>query len=184
MSKPEARDRPREAAAISAEAPGAPVAEAWRAGGDQILRSLTRRLGSPTAAEDVAQDALERALRAWPATGVSRPTAFLARIALNLAVNHVISERRRTATLVAARDYLFAQLDRPDAARQIETREALEALRTGLASLPERTRRILMLNRVEGLSQTLIAKQLGVSRTTVEKHMRRALAHLSTLREG
>lgn len=160
------------------------VAEAWRDSGPQILRTLTRRLGDPAAAEDVAQEALERALRSWPETPVTRPSAFLARIALNLAVNHIVAQRRRNTAHRAARDYLFAELDRPDAEQDLESRQSLAGLQVVLDGLPEQSRRVLLLNRVDGLSQSQIATQLGVSRTTVEKHMRRALARLTDLRRG
>jgi RNA polymerase sigma-70 factor (ECF subfamily) len=45
-------------------------------------------------------------------------------------------------------------------------------------ALPEPTRTIFYLNRMENIPQRDVAKRLGVSRTTVEKHMRRALAAL------
>lgn len=168
----------------SAGQAAASVAQAWRDSGPQILRTLTRRLGDAGAAEDVAQEAMERALKAWPETHVGRPAAFLARIALNLAVNHIVAQRRRDAAHRAARDYLFAEQDRPDAEAGVQSRQSLAALQAALDALPEQTRRILLLNRVDGLSQSRIAAQLGVSRTTVEKHMRRALARLSELRGG
>ena len=47
-----------------------------------------------------------------------------------------------------------------------------------LQELPERARTIFVLNRFEELSAAEIARRLGVSVSTVEKDMMRAIAHL------
>jgi RNA polymerase sigma-70 factor (ECF subfamily) len=46
---------------------------------------------------------------------------------------------------------------------------------TALQRLPERSRQVFYLSRFEGLTQREIAVRLRLSRTSVEKHMRRAL---------
>jgi hypothetical protein len=60
----------------------------------------------------------------------------------------------------------------------------LERVRAAAQDLPEPTRTIFRLNRFEGLSQQSIARQLGVSTTTVENHIRRALDALAAARDG
>ena len=49
-----------------------------------------------------------------------------------------------------------------------------------LDELPERTRQVFVLCRVEGIRQKNVARRLGVSVSAVEKHMIRAIAHLAT----
>lgn len=56
-------------------------------------------------------------------------------------------------------------------------REALESIDRLLNGLPPRVRQIFMLNRLEGLSQPVIAQQLSVSLATVERDLRRAFLH-------
>jgi RNA polymerase sigma-70 factor (ECF subfamily) len=58
-------------------------------------------------------------------------------------------------------------------------REDLRTVSLALLSLPERTRTILILHRLEGLRQREIAQRLGISVSAVEKHLIRALRHLS-----
>jgi RNA polymerase sigma factor (sigma-70 family) len=48
-----------------------------------------------------------------------------------------------------------------------------------LLELPERTRQIFVLRRLEGLSYFEIGRRLGVSVSAVEKHMQRAVRHLA-----
>ena len=50
----------------------------------------------------------------------------------------------------------------------------MEALRT----MPEKRRRIFILNRLEGLSYTEIARRTGIGRTAVTKHVARATADI------
>ena len=58
-------------------------------------------------------------------------------------------------------------------------REELGCLLTGLRELPERTRNVFLLARLENMKQAEIARRLGVSVSGVEKHLARAIAHLS-----
>lgn len=51
-------------------------------------------------------------------------------------------------------------------------------------AMPEPMKTIFFLNRMENIPQREIAARLGVSRTTVEKHMRRALARVGDALEG
>ena len=57
-------------------------------------------------------------------------------------------------------------------------REAYARMVEALQELPERARTIFVLNRFEELSAGEIARRLGVSVSTVEKDMMRAIAHL------
>jgi RNA polymerase sigma-70 factor (ECF subfamily) len=54
-------------------------------------------------------------------------------------------------------------------------REALEMVVAAIADLPARTRDVFVLHRFEEMSCTSIAEQLGISISTVEKHIMKAL---------
>jgi RNA polymerase sigma factor (sigma-70 family) len=57
-------------------------------------------------------------------------------------------------------------------------RETLARATAVLLELPERTRVIFVLRRLEGMRYRDIAVRLGISVSAVEKHMERAMAHL------
>jgi RNA polymerase sigma factor (sigma-70 family) len=63
--------------------------------------------------------------------------------------------------------------------RVLLARESVALLAEALRQLPERTRDVLMLRCFEGLKHAEIARLQGISIRMVEKHMERALAHLS-----
>jgi len=66
-----------------------------------------------------------------------------------------------------------------DPARIYSGREDLQTAVLALLSLPERTRTIFILRRLEGCKLREIAAQLGLSVTAVEKHLVRAVQHLA-----
>jgi RNA polymerase sigma-70 factor (ECF subfamily) len=67
-----------------------------------------------------------------------------------------------------------------DPERVLCGKEELRAATTALLSLPERTRTVFILRRLEGYRYRDIAAHLGISVSAVEKHMVRAIHHLSS----
>ena len=98
-----------------------------------------------------------------------------------------VEYRDLDATLDAVRERFAkewgAREDPPDAdfssERVLLGREAIALLTQAIRQLPERTRDILILRSLEGLKHGEIARLQGISVRSVEKHMARALAHLS-----
>lgn len=72
----------------------------------------------------------------------------------------------------------------PDAASNLQLKELQQQIDETCASMPEKCREVFYLSRKEHLSYQHIADQLGISVSTVEKHMVKALRILrSRLRE-
>ncbi|CAA9483283.1 MAG: hypothetical protein AVDCRST_MAG91-133 [uncultured Sphingomonadaceae bacterium] len=69
--------------------------------------------------------------------------------------------------------------DQLDPERVLSGKESLRAATAALLSLPERTRTIFILHRLEGYKHREIAAQLGISVSAVEKQMIRAIQHLA-----
>src|SRR2546423_3498741 len=68
--------------------PHAAVEAVWRIESGRLVAALTRITGDFALAEDLAQDALERALRQWPADGLpEHPASWLIATAKHLAVD-------------------------------------------------------------------------------------------------
>ncbi len=67
---------------------------------------------------------------------------------------------------------------------QARTQDELQRVLDAAGHLPEPTRTIFRLNRLQGLTQAEIARRLGVSVTTVENHVRTALQRLAWARSG
>ncbi len=66
----------------------------------------------------------------------------------------------------------------PSLISEVEFNELNSKVRKLIVSLPERQKQVYLLHREQGLSYPEIAKQLGISKNTVENHMAKALKHL------
>lgn len=148
-----------------------------------LVRFLSLRLRCLFTARDLAQEVYLRLARAGCDDAIENPRALLFQIAANLATDHGRVEGRRAELLQEAHDLLWVQADEVSPERQMFAREELARIAAALQRLPERTRQVFYLNRFEGIPQREIALQLGVSRTSVEKHMRRALNCVADARE-
>lgn len=142
----------------------------------ELVRHLVRRLGSASSAADVAQDMFLRLRQLPEGTRPRSPRAYLFRVADNLAIDRLRAEASRARYLVADDG-----VDRPDAApgpeRVLDARQRLRALERAVAELPPRCREVFLLHKIDGLGHAEIARRLGISRSMVEKHVMRALAH-------
>ena len=138
-----------------------------------LLRFLTQRLGCRSTAEDLAQEAFLR----FFGTGqrVRNPRAFLFEIAGNLALDHSRVQSRRAEILREAHHILWHETDDITPEREMSARQQVEALAAAVEKLAPIARRVFYLTYYEGLNQQDVARMLGVSRTTVKKHMRRVL---------
>jgi RNA polymerase sigma factor (sigma-70 family) len=68
--------------------------------------------------------------------------------------------------------------------RVLEGRESLNQVVEAMRSLPERTRDVLIMRCFEGLKYAEIAELFGISVRAIEKHMAKALAHVSRALEA
>lgn len=138
---------------------------------ERIIRVVDRIVKCRVTAEDLAQDVF---LRLWGRMVTNNDRGLLFRTARNLAIDHVRSQSVRARYREAATsEQVFSVSSAPDSVAA--AREEVEAFVQALQTLPQRTQRIFLLNRLDGLSYPEIATALGVSRSTVEKHMIRAL---------
>ena len=136
------------------------------------LRRLARRItGCREAAEDVVQDAF---VKLSGRRIESSDVGLVVRTAQNLARDAMRAERVRAvyASKVTP-DQVAPGVVAPDEA--VAGRQELGALFEALKALPERTRRIFLMNKVDEVTYPEIARRLGVSVSTVEKEMISAL---------
>lgn len=148
----------------------------------QLVASLCRGLGPGhlDLVEDVVQEALLRALRSWPATGVpEQPEAWVFRVARNLAVDTL--RRHQTAARLTAS--LPQPANGPDAPEPDDpTSIADDTLRMlflcSHPAVPADARVPLILKTVCGLGVPAIAAALLQKEATIAQRLVRAKAKL------
>jgi RNA polymerase sigma-70 factor (ECF subfamily) len=143
-----------------------------------LIRFFRRRVGSEAEAEDLAQEVFLRLLRRPDAETIDNPEAFLFRTAVNL----LRDRARRNNTFASHALDLAARQDSIEGLspeRVLQGRQSLAAAMRILEELDERVRDAFILNRLEGLKYAEIAELFGVSVSSVEKYVIKALAHLA-----
>lgn len=110
---------------------------------------------------------------------IKAPQAYLFRMARNIVLQHYRRARIISITAVADFDAQNIMDDAPSPQQVVEVRQELEYLYQMVEQLPERCRQVLLLRRLEGLSQRQVSQRLGISENIVEKQVARALRALS-----
>lgn len=161
--------------------PGGGLAAVFLANRVAIRRLLVARLRDGQAVEDLLQDLWLR-LESGGIGPVGDPLAYLMRMALNLAADRRLAEQRRTAREAAWIALQPAGAEQPDQERRLASAEELARLQALLGSMPEQMHRALVMFRLEGRSQRVIAAELGLSLSGVEKLLARAYRRLIEFR--
>jgi len=166
--------------AVKTSTPCGPVASApvpvdvlYRDHQPWLFRWLRGRLGSPFRAEDLAQDVFVRVLAGRKQVHAAQARPFLRTIAHGLLLDHY----RRASLEQAYLDYLAAlpEPQQPSAEQRAAVVQQVAALDRMLAGLPDNVRRAFLLAQLDGLSYADIATRLGVSLSSVQQYMTRAL---------
>ena len=125
--------------------------------------------------EDLVQEAYVRVCALPPGQVVDSPRALLFRIAHNLAVDRVRQKVTRATDDVADFEPLnvFSEEAEPD--EQVDQRRRFESFCAAVDSLPPLCRRVFVLRKVYQLSHAEIARVLGLSHSTIEKHVAKGL---------
>lgn len=129
--------------------------------------------------DDIIQETYARLIALESVEGVRSPKTYAFQAAWSVLVSHVRRSKVVPFRTVADMDQLGVVADEPSPEHQIADRDELRHLAEAIASLPGKVRDVFTLRRVEGLSQREVARRLGLSESTVEKHMSRGLHLLS-----
>lgn len=140
-----------------------------------LLRTLQRMVRSHSTAEDLLQETYLRVTRALPERAIEHLEPFLFQTARNLALDHLRARRIHARTIVD--DAPISDIHdvvAPDAALEdaAHANRLLESLSASLETLTPRQQKIFTLSRLHGASYLEIAKQLGVSTSTVQKELK------------
>jgi len=109
---------------------------------------------------------------------LNNPAAFLRRVARNLLIDR--SRRHNGDNLVVfPLDEEQHAVIQPDQAHHLEALDLMRLYEAAVDALPQKTRRVFLMHRVDELSYREIHERLGISVATVEYHMMKALAHIA-----
>lgn len=146
----------------------------------RLLRFLAAR-GAGDDAEDVLHDLWQK-LSGAEARPVADPVSYLFRAAEN-----VLRDRQRASLSRDRRQHEWQDLAsreaEPQGDRVLIARERLREAEATLLALGPRVDQVFRRYRLEGIGQAAIARELGVSLSSVEKDLQKAYRALALLRE-
>lgn len=125
--------------------------------------------------DDVIQETYSRLIASKSVEQIRHPKAYAFQTAYSVLLTNVRRASVVSFKAVADIDYLRAIADAPSPEDEVADRDELHRLAVAIASLPKRVGQVFALRRVQGLSQREVAVKLGLSESTVEKHMARGL---------
>ena len=150
-----------------------------------VYNLALRMMGNAQDAEDMAQEAFLKAYNSLPGfRGDSKFSVWLYRIVSNVCLDQLRKKSKRPTVSLSMEDEdgEETQLDLPDTAQSpeelLEKKLTREAVRRGLAQLPEDARQILLLLEIQGLSYEEIGEALGLEPGTVKSRIFRARKRL------
>lgn len=150
-----------------------------------LLRFLRAR-GAGDDCEDILQELWLKVERLEAEGPIADPRAYLFRMADNLMHDRVRASMRRTNREHAWIETGFdpaGQDETPSAERALLARQRLRRVELALATLGDRTQAIFRRFRVDGVAQSRIAQEEGISVSAVEKHLQRAYRVVASLVE-
>lgn len=146
----------------------------------ELQAYLAHKVRNGETAAELAQEVFLRFAEQGPAAqaAIAHPRSYLYRTAHNLAVDHI--RRERLGRLDHLPDETVAGIpdERPSPERIAGSRSDVAAAREALLELPERTRQVFAMTRIDGLTYADVAKRLQISPSSVQKHLAQAVRHV------
>lgn len=152
---------------------------------DSLLRYL-RAHGPGEAADDCLQDLWLRIAEARVGP-IANPRSYFFRMATNLMI-----DRRRAESMARRREREWTELvssegddprAQPDAERQALSRQQLDIVEAAMRGLPSRALGIFRRHRLDGRSHREIAREMGLSPSTIESDLRVVYRQLLIIKE-
>jgi RNA polymerase sigma-70 factor (ECF subfamily) len=149
-----------------------------------LVRVFAAKLRSVSEAEDLIQDLFLKVQALGDLEVEGDGSALLFRMANNLMLDRLRSQTRANARDGGWRSLQGVELgdqqvaDVPSAEEVVAGRQRLRLMMAAIDTLPPQAARAFKLHKLEGLSHAETAAAMGVSRSSVEKHVSAALKAL------
>jgi RNA polymerase sigma-70 factor (ECF subfamily) len=141
---------------------------------------FARRLG-PQDAEDMVQEVALRLHQRQSGGRIESPEGYAVQVARSVLTDRWRRDNtRQRDNHVSLEDY-HHPVEEISPARVMEGKENLALVMRSLDELSARTRQVFVLHRFEEMSYAAIASHMEISVSAVEKHIMKAIRHLSAI---
>lgn len=145
---------------------------------DLIRARLRKRCVYDLDIEDVIQEMYARLLSLPSLDVIQYPRQYAIRTAMAVIIDHV--RHMRVISIISCDNLEEFDVPMPEAGveQRLEYQGEIQAVVEALSHLPPKCRQVLILRRMEGLSQREVAERLKITEKTVEKHMANGIKYL------
>jgi RNA polymerase sigma factor (sigma-70 family) len=139
------------------------------------LAKMVSKIVKPSDVEDIVQETFVRTFMVDNSRNIKHPKAFMYRTAKNLALNFIARKDNLPTISVEDNHCSDVYLDSEQPDTRYESEEKFRIFCMAVRDLPPACRRAFILKRIYGLSLSEIAAYMGISESTVEKHVSKGL---------
>lgn len=144
-----------------------------------LMRFLRRHW---TEAAEIADLRQEIYIKVYEAARRKRPAPvkpFLLQVARNLVIDRLRHRNVVPIETMADADWLNISDHEPAPEQRVAARQELLRMQAALDALPPRCRQVIVLRRIQGLSQREVAKAMGIKEETVESQIVKGMRALT-----
>lgn len=125
--------------------------------------------------DDIVQETYAALAAMDDVAHVRSPRAYMFTVAQSVILQHVRRARIVSIETVSEIDRLHAPCEERSPDRHAAAHQELRRIGELIAALPAKCRQAFVLRKVNGLSQREVARRMGISENTVEKHVGKGL---------
>lgn len=154
------------------------VAKTFLAYKGQLVKAI-RGIVRSDDIEDIVQETFVKSFEAELKQEIKYERTYMLRTARNLALNHVAKASEKFNDSLEELSGLPPHLTSKNLEKQVESKERFLNFCRATDTLSVEVKRVFLLKKVYGLSQKEIADYLGLSQSTIEKHVAKGLQQCS-----
>ena len=145
-----------------------------------LVRYIRKYIGKKDDPEDILQEAFLRTYKADQKTDIEFPKTYMFKTAKNLAIREKTKMSARLTDYIE--DYSGPTLssNEPSAFEALDKKQNQQLLRSAIDALPPQCRKVTVLRLIHGMPLKEIARELGITLSTTEKHIAKGLERCET----
>ena len=137
-----------------------------------LLAFIKKRLHGSQLADDTLHDLYLKLQKQSLTSSIQYPKAYLFRMASNLIID---AQRRAARQEITGNDEVLEQPNEIGPEELVVQAQRLSIIKQAMSELPEKTRDVFKMQRLQQLEKAEVAEKLGISVSMVEKHLRCAV---------
>jgi RNA polymerase sigma-70 factor (ECF subfamily) len=133
--------------------------------------------------EDIMQETVMKTLEASDRKSIASPKAYLFITARNMVYKKLKRQSKTITKEITEIEEATIEAKQVTQYEQLHNKQKMDAFLKACETLPPQCRRVFLMRKFYGKSQKEISKELGISTSTVERHITNAIKQCRTMME-